>query len=160
MNWYALYTKPHAEHRVSESLRARNIETYLPLLQVWRARRRQMEEEALFPCYLFARIDLEVVGVSGIAWIPGLRYMVGSEGMPTPVPDVIMRHICQRLQAMGPQGPMRLKPGDAVRVVEGPLKDLDAIFEQHLSGYERAQVLVKVLGRLTRYSLPTEWLAH
>ena len=32
------------------------------------------------------------------------------------------------------------------------------VFEQHLSGYERAQVLVDVLGRLTRYDVPTDWL--
>jgi transcriptional antiterminator RfaH len=158
VNWYTLYTKPHAERQVSESLQARNIESYLPLVQVWRARRRQMEDEPLFPCYLFARIDLEVVGISEIAWLPGLRHIVGNEEIPTPVPDTIVAYIRRRLQEMGPQEPKRLKEGDTVHVIEGPFKDLDAIFEQHLSGYERAQVLVKVLGRLTRYNLPTEWL--
>ena len=48
--------------------------------------------------------------------------------------------------------------GDRVQIVEGPFADLNGIFDKHLSGYQRAQVLVDVLGRLTRYEIPTEWL--
>jgi transcriptional antiterminator RfaH len=159
-HWYALYTKPRAERQVSEALQTHEIETYLPTVEVWRARRRRIEEEPLFTCYLFARIDLEHVGHSAVAWTPGLRYMVGGEaGAPLPVPDEVITYIRQGVTGMGTQGPLaHLQPGDSVQIIEGPFKELDAIFEQHLSGYERAQVLVEVLGRLTRYDVPAEWL--
>ncbi len=159
-HWYALYTKPRAERQISQALQVHEIETYLPTVEVWRARRRRVEKEPLFACYLFARIDLERVGRSAVAWTPGLRYMVGGEaGEPTPVPDEIINYIRQGVTKMTVQGPaIRFQPGDLVQITEGPFKDLDGIFEQHLSGYERAQVLVQVLGRLTRYDVPVEWL--
>jgi transcriptional antiterminator RfaH len=158
--WYALYTKPRAEYQVSEALQTHEIETYLPTVEVWRARRRRVEEEPLFTCYLFARIDLEHLGHSTVAWTPGLRYMVGGEaGAPLPVPDEVITYMRQRVNQMDNQGPLgQFQTGNPVCIIEGPFKDLDAIFEQHLSGYERAQVLVQVLGRLTRCDVPTEWL--
>jgi transcriptional antiterminator RfaH len=157
--WYALYTKPRAEYQVSEALQARNIETYLPTIPVWRARRRRLEEDPLFACYLFARLDLQQTGFSTVAWTPGLRYVVGSsEGKPTPVPETVVTYIRHREAEVEGHSPTGLQSGDRIRITEGPFAELDGVFEQHLSGYERAQVLVKVLGRLTRYDVPTEWL--
>jgi transcriptional antiterminator RfaH len=159
-HWYALYTKPRAERQVSHVLQMREIETYLPTVAVWRARRRRVEEEPLFTCYLFARIDLERVGHSAVAWMPGLRHIVGGEaGKPIPVPDDVIDYIRRGVTGMDVQNPVsQFQPGDSVHITEGPLKDLDAVFDQHLSSYERAQVLVEVLGRLTRYDVPIEWL--
>ena len=159
-HWYALYTHPRAERQVSQALQTREIETYLPTVEVWRARRRRGEEEPLFTCYLFAHIDLEQVGHSAVAWTPGLRYIVGGEaGDPIPVPDEVIAYIRHGVAGMGIQGPVTtFQRGDSVRIVEGPLKELDAVFDQHLSSYERAQVFVEVLGRLTRYDVPIEWL--
>jgi transcription elongation factor/antiterminator RfaH len=159
-HWYALYTHPRAERQVGHALQTREIETYLPTVEVWRARRRRVEEEPLFAGYLFAHIDLEQVGHSAVAWTPGLRYIVGGEaGHPSPVPDGVITYIRHGVAEMGVQSPVTpFQPGEAVRIIEGPLKDLDAVFDQHLSSYERAQVLVEVLGRLTRYDVPIEWL--
>lgn len=159
-HWYALYTKPRAERQVSHTLQTREIETYLPTVAVWRARRRRVEEEPLFTCYLFARIDLERVGHSAVAWMPGLRHIVGDgAGEPIPVSDDAIEYIRRGAAKMGAQNPIcQFQPGDSVHITEGPLKDLDAVFDQHLSSYERGQVLVEVLGRLTRYDVPLEWL--
>lgn len=158
--WYALFTKPRAEYQVEQVLQARHIETYLPTIQVWRARRRQLETEPLFAGYLFANVCLQEVGISEIAWIPGLRHIVGAEGGdPPPVPGEVIAYIKHRVAMLHPQRPgANLQYGDLVKITDGPLKDLEAVFEQHLSGYERAQVLVRVLGRLTRYNLPLDWL--
>jgi transcriptional antiterminator RfaH len=159
-HWYALYTKPRAERQVNHALQMREIETYLPTVEVWRARRRRVEEEPLFTCYLFARIDLERVGHSAVAWMPGLRHIVGGEANePIPVPDNVIAYIRRGVAGMDVQNPVsQFRPGDSVHITEGPLKDLDAVFDQHLSSYERAQVLFEVLGRLTRYDVPIEWL--
>ncbi len=159
-HWYTLYTKPRAEYQVKQALTAHNIETYLPTVKVWRARRRRMEEEPLFTCYLFARIDLKETGLSAVSWTQGLRYVVGGQaGQPTPVPDEVITYIHKRTAGLDPQRPgANLKQGDQVNITDGPFKDLDAIFSQHLSGYERAQVLITVLGRITRYDVPLEWL--
>ncbi len=156
--WYALYTKPHAERQVSQALQARGHETYLPMMPVWRARRRRMEDEPLFACYSFVHLDLDEIGISEVAWLPGVRSVVSFGGEPTPMPEGIIEHIRRRVRQMTgtPQNVMR--PGDRVRITEGPFKDLEAVFEDHLTGFERAQVLVQVMGRLTRCAVDTNQL--
>jgi transcriptional antiterminator RfaH len=158
--WYALFTKPRAEYQVEQVLQSRDIETYLPSVPVWRARRRRMETEPLFAGYLFTKICLDEVGISEIAWTPGLRHIVGAAGGdPPPVPNEVIAFIRRRVATLDPQRPgANLRPGDPVTVTDGPLKELEAVFEQHLSGLERAQILVRVLGRLTRYTVPLDWL--
>ena len=56
-NWYALYTKPRAEKRVSERLQAEGIECYLPLHRspcVWYDRVK-IVDKPLFSSYIFVR---------------------------------------------------------------------------------------------------------
>ena len=156
--WYAMYTKPHAEHQVVEVLEARGIDTYLPLLSVWRARRRRVEYEPLFACYAFVHVDPSVVGLSDLAWIPGLRHLVECDGEPVAIPSRVIatiRHHVAELAAC-PKG--RVQVGAPVRITQGPMKDLRAVFEGRLSGDERAQVLVQFLGQLRRCELPDAWL--
>lgn len=156
--WYALYTKPHAERQVSQALEVRGMETYLPMMPVWRARRRRMEEEPVFACYSFVRADLSKIGMSDLSWLPGLRSVVNFDGEPTPLPDHVVDYIRQHVQSLSGAPQNVLQRGDRVRIIEGPLAELSAVFEGHLSGYERAQVLVQVLGRLTRCDIKTSSL--
>jgi transcriptional antiterminator RfaH len=55
--------------------------------------------------------------------------------------------------------PVNVKPGDTVRINEGPFMGLEAIFEQKLKGSERVAVLLEILGRQTRIVLPSETIA-
>ncbi|MFN8485848.1 MAG: transcription termination/antitermination NusG family protein [Anaerolineae bacterium] len=156
--WYALYTKPHAERQVSQALAARGHETYLPMMPVWRARRRRMEEEPLFACYSFVHLDLDEVALSQVNWLPGLRNVVSLGGEPTPLPTDVIEHIQKRVRQMTGTPQNVLRAGDRVRITDGLLKDLEAVFEGHLSGFERAQILVEVMGRFTRCDVNTESL--
>lgn len=157
-HWYALHTKPHAERQVSAALDVRGIQTYLPLVAVWRARRRRVEDQPLFPCYTFAWVDFTSVATSALTWLPGMRQVVNCDGIPIPVPDKVIRYIRSQTSPVAGEEPGRFRRGDMVRIIDGPLKDLKAVFEQPLSGYERAQVLVSVLGRLSQCELPVDWL--
>jgi transcription antitermination factor NusG len=159
--WYALYTKPHAEMGVTAALAARGIATYLPTVPVWRARRRRLEAEPLFACYSFAQVDLAVVGLSAITWIPGLRAVVCSQDAPVELSEAVISHIRQRVAEMSTRVQRsRFEVGSRVRIVEGPMKDLEAVFDGTLSGEGRAQILLQVLGRLTRCEIREEWLAR
>ncbi len=156
--WYALYTKPHAERQVTQLLAARGIETYLPMLTVWRARRRQIETEPLFPCYGFACFDLSTRQLSEARWTPGLKSIVSSEGHPIPVPATVLAYMRRREVELNTEMGQQLRPGERVRMIEGPLKDLEVVFEGQRSGGERARVLVAMLGRLTHCNVSEAWL--
>ena len=51
------------------------------------------------------------------------------------------------------------KPGDTVRINEGPFSGLEAVFEQTLKSSERVAVLLEILGRQTRIVLASETIA-
>ena len=59
MQWYAVYTQPHAEPKALEHLLRQGYAAYLPRYRtkVSHARRRQIVLRPLFPRYLFAGID-------------------------------------------------------------------------------------------------------
>ncbi|MGA9349024.1 MAG: transcription termination/antitermination NusG family protein [Anaerolineae bacterium] len=151
-HWYALYTKPQMEQRVSAILQAKGMETYLPTIPIYKGRRQTEKSRAFFSCYLFARMDFGAVGYSSVAWTPGLRRIVSFGGQPTVVRDEVIgmiRHRLERMEVSGYPVAQSFKSGDRVLIKSGPLRDLEAIFDKSLSSSNRAKVLVDVLGRLT-----------
>jgi transcriptional antiterminator RfaH len=158
--WYALHCKPNSEYQVVAILQQRGIESYLPEIEVLGASRIQ-RKKPLFPCYLFCQVDLKRVGLSKIQWIPGLRRIVTFGGQPVPVPaDVIdlVRYKLDETQAN--RDPLeqkhRFKSGDLVRIKQGPFQDMIAIFDRPTSPSERVQVLLGILGGVTRVQVETD----
>ena len=149
MHWYALYTKPRKERQVETTLRGQGIETFLPTVQRKVRRRDRPDHVVYFPCYLFARIDLGAVPRSSIDWMPGIRRIVGSGGQPAVVGDEIVATIRSRLDTIEQVGYGGLKQGDRVRIVSGPLRDLEAVFDRPMSPENRVRVLLDVVGRMT-----------
>ncbi len=156
--WYALYTKPRAERQVSELLAARGIETYMPLLTVWRTRRRRVESEALFPCYCFAHFDLTGTGAPDLKWTPGLKSIVSFGDRPVPIPENVVAYVRRRVVELNTGTHAPLQIGARVRVTEGPLKDLEGVLNGHIAGRERARVLIELLGRLVQCEVADAWL--
>ena len=148
-HWYALYTKPHKEHQVQSQLQEVGAETYLPTVQRKLKRRDRSDRIVYFPCYVFARLDLEITPRSSITWMPGLRCIVCAGEEPVVVADQMIELIQQRLQTIRHTGHEAFRQGDVVRITSGPLRDLEAVFEQPLSASDRVQILLDVMGRMT-----------
>jgi transcriptional antiterminator RfaH len=144
-----LYTKPKKERQVNTLLRGQGIETYLPTVRRKVRRRDRPDRVIYFPCYVFAHIDFKVTPHSSIAWMPGVRRIVSFGERPAVVADEIVEVLRDRLEDIEEVGYGRLKKGDAVRIRSGPLRDLEAIFDQPLSASHRVRVLLDVMGRMT-----------
>ncbi|MCL5951088.1 MAG: hypothetical protein M1132_05075 [Chloroflexi bacterium] len=154
LNWYALYTKPHKERQVQALLTARGIHSYLPLAP---RSSHGSHAQAFFPCYLFAHADLQFVGAWTVQYTPGMRNIVTFGTNPAPIREDVISALQERLAhvtAIDEEGHI-LEPGDRVRISSGPLQDLDAIFDRHLSAAGRARVLVHLLKRWTAVELDT-----
>lgn len=147
--WYALYTKPRKERQVNTLLRGRGIQTYLPTVRRKVRRRDRPDRVVFFPCYLFARLDFEVVPLSSVAWMPGIRRIVSAGSQPAPVPDEIVELVRERLEEIEEIRYGNLRQGDRVRITSGPLRDLEAIFDQPTSSADRVRILLDVMGRMT-----------
>ena len=151
-HWHALYTKPHAEYQVATSLQRRGIQTFLPEIDSPQAPPGR-EREPFFPCYLFIRLDFEVAGLSSVRWTPGLRRIVAFDDQPVPVPDEVIDLIVAELdeiEAGGGWPAHTFQPGDTVRITDGPLQGMLAIFEGPTTPAERVRVLLTILGHASR----------
>lgn len=129
--------------------------TYLPMLPKVQHGRRLTKLEPLFPCYLFAKLDLSETGLNSLCWTHGLRDIVHGAQGPAVVDEAIIDHIHLRLSQQAffrSAAHDRFHPDERVRLKGHAFEDLDVIFERYLPGEARARVLVYILGRAT----PTE----
>lgn len=126
--WYAVHTCSRREKSVSEQLRCRDVETFLPLYQVthrWRNGNHKVTMP-LFPGYTFVRI------ASGdrmsVLKVPGVVRLVGFNGTPTPLEDREVEYLHSAL-AFGIKAAPHpyLTIGRRVRITAGPLIGCEGI---------------------------------
>lgn len=156
--WYVVRTKPRREAYAQTQLARRGVETFLPRILEFGTGSGDSVVGPLFPSYLFARISL-LDQFSSVVWSPGVRTLVGFGDTPAPVDDSVIDFLQTRC---GPEGIVRAElsfdDGEWVRVKRGPLQGLVGIVQGGASGRCRVQVLMEVLRRFTRVSVPIELL--
>jgi len=153
--WYTLHTKPNAEYQVTMALQQRGVKTYLPEIEAPKSHNKR-KKKPFFPCYLFSKVDLDAVGISRLQWTPGLRRIVNFQDRPVPVPDEVIDLIRRKLGEIKATGGLPIhpfKPGDTVRITDGPFRDMLAIFDGPTTPSERVQVLLDILGHASRVQI-------
>jgi transcriptional antiterminator RfaH len=91
----------------------------------------------LFPCYIFAQFDIQG-RYFDVKYTAGVRGIVSARYDPLAVPTFVVEEIKRR----GINGVVKIQPrtfesGECVRVIEGPFRGFEAIFDRYLSGTER-----------------------
>ncbi len=158
--WYAVRSKPRREAFAQGQLIRRGVETFLPRVAEQLRSRAEPVVAALFPGYLFARVDLQTQYTS-VIWTPGVHSMVAFGDVPVPVEADVVEFLQKRcgghgLIVMTPS----FDPGDEVRIVGGPLAGLHGIVQEHVSGRDRVRVLMELLRRRTQVTLPIDVLEN
>lgn len=144
-HWYALYTRPCWEKRISNALEAHSLEVYLPTQRVWdrRAREPKQIEAPVFPNYLFVRCHLDGHVWNTVRRTMGVVRILGYDAVPTPIPDHEIDSLRVVLQAQpNIEGHPRLRKGDTVEVVKGPMKGVIGTLIE--VGRNRHKLLVSV----------------
>ncbi|MBK8899802.1 MAG: hypothetical protein IPM53_01340 [Anaerolineaceae bacterium] len=155
--WYALHTKPKAEYKVAHTLTKTGLEVFLPELHT--NQNNKIESTPFFPCYLFMAANLNKVSASVWQWTPGLRYIVASGSQPIALPSDVIRLIRVKVQELNTRnanpftGETGFTPGDSVRIINGPLKDMVAVFDGPSKPSRRVHVLLKMLDYQRRIQL-------
>ena len=151
--WYVMHTKPKKENQVFAYLESQGFEVFYPSMQVKPVNPRALKVRPYFPRYIFVHSDIEEVGLSVLQWVPNAIGLVKFGGYAAPVPDHIVNELQKRVDEIRAMGGLRrdnLKHGDTVKITEGPLAGYEALFDMRLSGNERVQVLLEMLGRLIK----------
>ena len=150
LNWYALRSKPQKEDVVWRQLQSKGVEVFYPRLRVNPVNPRARKVKAYFPGYMFVQVNLEESGLSAFQWMPHAIGFVTFGGEPSTVPEHLIHAIRNKVKAISEAGGINLdglKPGDMVRVQDGPFAGYDAIFNERLPGTERVRVLLEFLNR-------------
>jgi transcription elongation factor/antiterminator RfaH len=148
--WYALRVKPHKEKAISERLSEDDIDHYLPLVRVEPKNRRNAKQKPYFPGYLFLHADLDETGLNKFRWLPGAIGLVEFGGIPAVVPQNLVLDLQQLMEKIEQEGGLtkyEFSQGDKVRIISGPLEGYEAIFDLHLEGKDRVQVLLAFLSQ-------------
>lgn len=131
-NWYALYTCPRHEKRVAEQIEQRHIACFLPLyrsVRRWKDRSKELEL-ALFPGYVFVRIELQ--DKIQVLKVPGAVRLVTFNGQPAALPEQEIECLRNRQSNSSNIEPHPyLRVGRRVRVRSGPMQGLEGIIRRN-----------------------------
>ncbi|MCD5992711.1 transcription/translation regulatory transformer protein RfaH [Pseudomonas sp. CDFA 602] len=156
--WYLIQTKPRQETRAEEHLQRQHFECYRPLRSEEKKRTtRSPADEALFPGYLFIRMDQVHDNWYPIRSTRGVARIVTFGGHPVPVQDELIEQIRQRLAKPAPR--LMFTHGEPVLIKTGGFSDVEAIFVA-ADGAERAVILLTMLQRQQKVVLPLSSLAR
>lgn len=135
-DWYVLYTFPRHEKRVAEQIEMRRFTSFLPVyrsVRRWKDRRKELEL-ALFPGYVFVRMQLE--NRLRVLQLPGVVRLVCFNGQPAAIAAEEIEVLRSKLS-----GGQRIEPhpylrtGRRVRVRSGPMQGLEGIVVRRKDRY-------------------------
>jgi transcription antitermination factor NusG len=156
--WFAVKVRTCREKFVALSLRQKGLTEFLPL---YRARRRwsdrfQEIELALFPGYLFCRLD--PLHRLPVLTTPGVHSILGVGKTPIPVDESEVAAI-QAIVSSGLRvGPWPfLEAGQRVRIEEGPLRGVEGILIE-VKKQNRLVASVTLLQRSVAVEIERDWV--
>jgi len=160
LSWFAIRVKSQCEKMVSDALRYKGYEEFLPLY--WSRRRWsdriKVIQLPLFAGYLFCRFDL--VHRSSILTIPGVCHVVGQGRVPLPVETGEVERI--RLAVSSGQNiePWRgLEVGNTVRIENGPLRGIEGMLLR-FKGSNHLILGVQLLQRSVAVEVDESWVVQ
>jgi transcriptional antiterminator RfaH len=158
--WCAVQTHVRAEDKAAFHLARQGYEVFLPkhLKRRKHARRIDWVPAPMFPRYLFVALDPTQGRWWSIRSTFGVSNLISFGSRPAVVPPEIIAEIKARQDKKGlvkTHEGCGFKLGDRVRIINGPLRDLEGLFESP-DDEERVIVLLSLLGREVKVRVPLE----
>jgi len=148
LNWFVLLTRSNFEQTVHTSIVKKKIETFLPKTKR-KSRRKDrtlMVEIPLFPGYVFVKTTVTPSDQLTILKTIGAVRILGNQSGPVPVPQSQIESLKILTSAnmdLITGTNIRLKKGDTVMIIEGPLAGMKGEFSRH-KGKNRVVIGKKV----------------
>jgi transcriptional antiterminator RfaH len=144
-SWTVAMTKAGCEQIAAFNLKRQGYTYYLPLYRA-HTPGQKVRIRALFPRYIFIHIEETWYSILGTY---GISRLLMVENHPCQVADEIITDLKAKEDKRGfvnLEPKAKFKPGDIVKVSEGPLVGYPLLVEG-MSGPERVKVLIDMLGR-------------
>jgi transcriptional antiterminator RfaH len=150
MHWYLVHTKPRQEQCALDNLHQQGYQCYLPTILVEKLRQGLLtiEEEPLFPRYLFIRLGR---GDSAKSWTPirstkGVSRLVRFGIEPARVDDRLIELLQMQEASIQAEPEPFFKPGERVRLTQTPFAGIEGIY-QMADSERRVMVLIEILSK-------------
>jgi len=158
--WCAAHTHARDEDKAAFHLRRQGYEVFLPkhLKRRKHARRVDWVPAPMFPRYLFVALDPNAGQWWSIRSTVGVSSLICFDGRPAKVPTEIIDEIRSRQDEKGlvkTHAGCGFKPGARVKIIDGPLNDLEGLFESP-TDKDRVTILLNLMGRDVRVRVPLE----
>ena len=135
--WVVLRTQVRQEALATQSVAARGLESYFPLVK------RGRSVEPLFPGYLFAQLASATEDLVRIRSAPGIAYVLPKHAPPVLLPGDLIGALRARAASRTPG----FQKGERVTIRRGPFRWLDAVFDRRLNASGRVRVLLDFVHR-------------
>lgn len=155
-NWYAVYTRPRWEKKVSETLTKKRIENYCPVTRVpaqWSERRKGIYQP-LFASYVFVRAtSAEFEIIKRTDGVINLLYWMGKPAVIRDIEiEMIKRFLAEHSQVAVEKGQVNVT--EIVRIVKSVASDGEnKVFDLH---NRRIKLVLPSLGFHLVAEIPTE----
>jgi transcriptional antiterminator RfaH len=160
--WYCIRTQTKREHIAAGQLeRLADVEVFAPRIRFKRRtpRGKVWFEESLFPGYIFARFDFEMLrAVSSAVGVRGLVRFAGECAVvPESMIELLREEMASAKTIVIPDEPS-VKVGDEAIVAEGALMGLRAVITRVMPGGERVKILLEMMGTAVEAEVSLEKL--
>jgi transcription elongation factor/antiterminator RfaH len=149
--WFVVCARPHSEQRAVAHLRNQGFSCFLPLHEktVRHARQFRVVKAALFPRYLFIKLDLERDRWRSVLGTQGVSHLIMEGQRPKPAPPGVVEALSAAADGDGMiNRPPEMRAGDVVRLQSGPFAGLVGKLLT-LDDNGRVTVLMSFLGAPT-----------
>jgi transcription termination/antitermination protein NusG len=162
--WYAIHTYSGYEDAVVRSVQQRieSLDMQNKIFQVVapkekkikiRGGKRSVVEEKIYPGYVLVEMEVTDASWYVVRNTPNVTGFIGIGTTPTPLSDAEILEIQKRMGVQEPKYKVDVAVGTAVKVVDGPFKDMEGKIAEIDEARGRVKVLVSMFGRETPVDL-------
>lgn len=162
--WYVVHCYSGYENKVRHNLEQRIdtmgmkdkiFDVVVPTeeeIEVKEGKRRTVERR-VFPGYILVNMILSEESWYVVRNTPGVTGFVGMGNSPTPLRPEEVSLIIRRMEAEAPRIKVTFRPGERVRIVDGPFNDFRGIVSDIDMERAKVRVMVNFFGRETPVEL-------
>ncbi len=115
--------------------------------------KRRTVERRIFPGYILVNMILDEDSWYVVRNTPGVTGFVGMGDEPTPLRPEEVAQILKRMESETPRVKVTFRPGERVRIVEGPFHDFRGTVDEIDMERGKVRVLISFFGRETPVEL-------
>lgn len=162
--WYVIHCYSGYENKVRHNLEQRIesmgmkdsiFDVVIPTqeeIEVKDGKRRSIERH-VFPGYVLVNMEMSEESWYVVRNTPGVTGFVGMGDDPIPLRPEEVSQILKRMEAEAPTIKVTYKPGEKVRIVDGPFNDFHGTVDEIDMERSKVRVMVNFFGRSTPVEL-------